>query len=158
MPHIQDNPFDLTAESKLIFLDVDGVLNSRITFTRARTTSGIIGIDPYLTILVDRILQATGAKVVLSSSWRHSDEGMAMVNKAIPLIDKTPSCCTGIRGAEIYAWMSRNVPYEISDEVKYAIIDDESDMLIWQKDNFFQTSFETGITEEIAQKIINHLK
>ncbi len=44
------------------------------------------------------------------------------------------------------------------DQLRYAILDDESDMLLWQKDHFFQTSFENGgLTEEIAKKVTEHL-
>jgi hypothetical protein len=42
---------------KIIFLDVDGVMNSRHTLARVRPGGGIIGIDPYLALLVDRIIQ-----------------------------------------------------------------------------------------------------
>ena len=150
-----ENPHNITKDTKLIFLDVDGVINNRATFQRSH--HGFIGFDPFMVLLVHRIIEATGAKVVLSSSWRHGEESRKEVMGAVPFIDYTPSCCTGIRGAEIYAWMSRNIPHDIKESVKYAILDDESDMLLWQKDNFFQTTFDTGLTEEVAQKVITHL-
>ncbi len=136
-------------------MDVDGVLNSKHTITRSHR--GVIGIDPYRVLLMDRIIQATGAEVVLSSSWRHSDAGCEEVKKCVPFIDITPSCCTGIRGVEIYSWISKNFPYLERDNIRYAILDDEGDMLLWQKDNFFQTSWEEGLTEKIAQTVISHL-
>jgi hypothetical protein len=39
----------------------------------------------------------------------------------------------------------------------YAIIDDNGDMLPIQTENFFQTEFKTGLTREIADKIIRKL-
>ena len=37
------------------------------------------------------------------------------------------------------------------------ILDDDSDMLIWQQDSFFKTDWKIGLTEEISDKIIEHL-
>ena len=37
----------------------------------------------------------------------------------------------------------------------YAIIDDDSDMLLWQKDNFFQTDSYSGLTPTTCYKIKN---
>jgi hypothetical protein len=146
---------------KIIFLDVDGVMNSRETLARVRPGGGIIGIDAYLALIVDRIVQATGAEIVLSSSWRHGNkETLDYVRGFAPFIDITPTCCSGIRGCEIYKWTVDNIDYDIRDDrskFRYAIIDDDSDMLLWQKDHFFKTSFDTGITPEIADRVISHL-
>ena len=53
---------------KLIFLDIDGVLNYEgyERFTR----SGTRFIDPVLIKRLKKIIDCTGAKVVLSSTWR----------------------------------------------------------------------------------------
>jgi membrane-bound lytic murein transglycosylase MltF len=40
---------------------------------------------------------------------------------------------------------------------RYAILDDDTDMLPEQLPNFFQTTWEEGLTEEIAEKVIAHL-
>lgn len=57
---------------KFLFLDVDGVMNSEETLKKPNMTrdpqGGVVGIDPYLALLVNRIIHATGCKVVLSSS------------------------------------------------------------------------------------------
>lgn len=141
---------------KVLFLDIDGVVNNRDTVKK-----GVhFPLDPYCAFLVGRIQLETDCKVVLSSAWRHLDEGYEEICKrVVPLYGKTGSCCTGIRGAEIYKWIRDNIPYDERDTTfRYAILDDESDMLIWQKDHFFQTSFEYGgLTEEIASKVIAHL-
>lgn len=145
---------------KILFLDVDGVMNNEETLKKtAHRFQGVIGIDPYLALLVNRIIEATGCKVVLSSSWRGSAESHEYIEKCIgtKLHDITGRCCAGIRGVEIYQWINKNIPYNERDKTPYAILDDDSDMLIWQKDNFFQTSFKTGITEKISQDVINHL-
>lgn len=140
---------------KILFLDIDGVLNSEETLKHY--TRGDSQIDPYLTLLVRRIIEATGCEVVLSSSWRKGERTREEARNAVPFTDVTPSCCTGIRGAEIYQYMNRRFSHEERQNLRYAILDDDGDMLLWQKDSFFQTSFKTGITEEIVEKVIAHL-
>lgn len=51
---------------KFIFLDVDGVLNTR----KSRLKSGANSMDPALVANLDWVLSATGALLVISSSWR----------------------------------------------------------------------------------------
>lgn len=136
---------------KILFLDIDGVVNCKTTNQRHR---GFIGIDPYLAFLIGKIVLDTECKVVLSSSWRKSPDGIEEVQSQVTQIfDTTGVCCSGIRGVEIYNWLQKH-----KEVTKYAILDDEGDMLLWQKDNFFQTSWETGITPEIAQKVTDHLR
>lgn len=147
---------------KILFLDIDGVCNSQETINNSH--KGVIGIDPYMAFLVGKIQLDTNCEVVLSSSWRHHERGREEVRKAVvDFIDITPNCCEGIRGVEIHKWLSKNVEkfntswYKRSDELRFAILDDDSDMLLWQKDHFFKTSWQTGLTKEIADKVIQYL-
>jgi Swiss Army Knife RNA repair-like protein len=55
------------------------------------------------------------------------------------------------RGHEIQAWLNEHPEVE-----RYAILDDDNDMLEHQMVNFFQTSCRTGITPEIADRIVAH--
>ena len=145
---------------KVLFLDIDGVVNCKTTSQRHR---GYIGIDPYLAFLVGKItLDVSDLNVVLSSSWRtFHDDGMEEISKQVcPLFDITPvlgrPAGTGIeyceRGREIKAWLELHPNVE-----KYAIVDDENDMLPEQQQHFFKTSWDTGITPEIAAAITAHL-
>lgn len=143
---------------KVVFLDVDGVLNHKETFKKGEH----FPLDPYCAFLMGKIQLDTGCEVVLSSSWRKLEGAFEEVQKrVVPLIGKTESCCTGIRGVEIYRWIRDNIPYDDRDDpskFRYAILDDDSDMLLWQKDHFFQTSFMAGgLTEEIAKRVTAHL-
>ena len=52
---------------KVIFLDVDGVLNCQKTEAKCR---GFIGVDSKKVKLLKKIVDATDAKIVLSSSWK----------------------------------------------------------------------------------------
>lgn len=141
---------------KILFLDVDGVLNSENTFRKHPNAH--FPIDPYMVLLLDRIVHATGCRVVLSSSWRHHAESVEHIKKHIcPILDITPTL-NGVRGEEIREWMMRwqdgfHPEYEII--TKFAIVDDDSDFLPGQP--LFKTSWKEGLTDEIAQKIISHL-
>lgn len=139
---------------KILFLDIDGVVNCVTTAQRYR---GFIGIDPYMAILVDRIIQSTGCKVVLSSTWRLTEDGRDEVRRQVcDFIDCTPDMQKGHnygftkRGYEIEAWL-KNHP----EVKKYAILDDNTDMLPDQP--FFKTSWTVGLTQEIANEVINYL-
>ena len=60
---------------KVIFLDIDGVLNPLFNIRRQhrlkrRTSSYYITLDKYCLNNLKRIVETTGAKIVVSSSWR----------------------------------------------------------------------------------------
>lgn len=144
---------------KILFLDIDGVLNTQETFHKYPNMH--YPIDQYCAFLVGKIQLDTGCEVVLSSSWRHHPESVEHVKKhVVPIIDITGHCCSGIRGVEINNWINKNIPWEDRkvNNFRYAILDDDSDMLLWQKDHFFQTSFlKDGLTKEIADAVTAHL-
>ena len=52
---------------KLIFLDVDGVLNCDSTQNRVQ---GFIGVDPEKVKLLKKIVEATDGEIVLTSTWK----------------------------------------------------------------------------------------
>lgn len=146
---------------KVLFLDIDGVCNCEDTFTK--DPNAYFPIDLFMTYLVGKITIFTGCEVVLSSSWRHHKESVEFINKRIvTLLDTTgnephdntrPSGVENCqRGREIKAWLDKH-----PEVTKYAILDDDSDMLPEQLPNFFKTSWKIGITAEIADKIIRHL-
>ena len=148
---------------KIIFLDIDGVLNNRTT--KNRNVHGCIGINVSLTQIFKRIIKETGAKVVLSSTWRlYKDLVKDIENNLCPeveIVGQTPDSRESIggifigrtRGDEIKAWIDMNGPVS-----NFAIIDDTSDMGKYLlTPNFFKTEFDIGLTEEIADQIIKHL-
>lgn len=53
---------------KIIFLDIDNVLNN--VETKDRTPTGFVGIDDYLVERLAEIIKATDAKIVLVSTWK----------------------------------------------------------------------------------------
>ena len=55
------------ASVKVLFLDIDGVVNNKRTDKKFRR---LMAIDPAMAALVQRIIRNTGYEIVLSSSWR----------------------------------------------------------------------------------------
>lgn len=141
--------------TKILMLDCDGVINCQRTTARH---NGYIGIDPFMALLVNRICERTGAQIVLSSTWRLKKEDRDEVESFIfpKPIDITPNFVDlpydTRRGYEIKDWLDRH-----PEVTKYAILDDNNDMLPEQQDNFFKTSWEIGLTEEIAKRVEEHL-
>lgn len=158
---------------KIIFLDIDGVLN----VYPQRNEEYPDGHDEYgarfhehLVENLKTILDATGAKIVMSSSWRHN--GFAAITEMwkfrnLPgeVIDLTPYHKHGAwRGEEIKEYVD-NTTLNIES---YVILDDDEDMLKEQLSFFVKTSGNTdhtdyvdgggyGLTKECAQKAIEIL-
>lgn len=151
---------------KIIFLDIDGVLN---VIGQGHDEYGQIFHQHFMDNL-KRIVDETGAKIVVSSSWRLS--GLKVMQElwkhrglAGEVIDVTPSLylqkggCIKFhndklsqhptprihgysipRGCEIEYWMRNerdNLPEPIT---AYVILDDDTDMLLSQAENFVQCS------------------
>jgi hypothetical protein len=150
---------------KILFLDIDGVVNCKDTFTQTKRP-GPYPLDSYMAFLVGRIQLETGCKVVLSSAWRLHPEGIQNVSeRVVELLDITPSVkwdgvpkfARGhwwknheLRGDEINAWLEKHPEVE-----KYAILDDSLDF--YDNQPLFRTTWEKGLTDEIAEQVIQHL-
>lgn len=134
---------------KILFLDVDGVLNT------TKSTTFLSLSKPKLRLL-EKIVKETGCYIVLSSTWRKDNEAYmklvrTLLYRNIIIHDITPTLWKD-RGYEIEAWLNDNPHVE-----KYAILDDDSDMLDTQLRHFFQTDPEYGLTDTIAYRVIYHL-
>lgn len=143
---------------KILFLDIDGVLNSQNTTNFKQ----LWPVDMHMAFMVGKIILDTECEVVLSSAWRHHPDGMKEVEKvlATKILDRTHGSWYdketdhhSTRGEEIQKWLD-----EHPEVVKYAILDDDSDMLDIQRPNFFKTTFLNGLTPEIAKAVTEHLK
>jgi hypothetical protein len=85
---------------KIVFLDIDGVLNDS-SFNPAAESSSL---QAPLVARLNRILRATGAKVVLSSSWRYLILDRAMTIQGFEYLLRTHGldrgCLIGHTGAD----------------------------------------------------------
>ena len=142
---------NVSGKLKVLFLDIDGVMNSQETLTRSTRSGSIMGIDPFMSFLVGKIKLDTGCEIVLSSSWRHMPDGVKEVESKLgKLYGMTPTSNSGIRGNEIKAWLADH-----PEVTRYAILDDDSD---FDPDMpLFKTSFAWGLNEEIAKEVTDFL-
>lgn len=130
---------------KIIFLDIDGVLNVIPTgFDKFGPT-----FHDHFVENLKHLLQETGAKLVISSSWKHS--GLKTMKdmwkyRNLPgeVIDITPDCqyvVDELGKMRYYDEVSRGAWLDKHDNIEnYVIIDDDNDMLESQQNNFVKTS------------------
>jgi hypothetical protein len=133
---------------RIIFLDIDGVLNCKRT-PNPRKLPYII--DPPLLDRFKHLVERAEAEVVLSSTWRYDPAGLFSARHfGIPFIDVIPDFPEKPRRDEILAWL------ETRKEVdRFAVLDDEDDEL--DQLPLFQPSSSTGLTEEIAEGLAAYL-
>lgn len=138
---------------RVIFLDIDGVLNNQSVL---RAASRLDTISDQHVELVAHIVKETGAVLVLSSTWRLYRDLLRNAirifeSHGLTLHDVTPAKISAKRHQEIQLWLDEHEGVE-----KFAIIDDDGDAEI--AGNFFKTSFiGEGLTKEIAEQVIQHL-
>ena len=167
---------------KIVFLDVDGVLNSE-ALLRAKDdehrTRGCPArcecyrlehlIDPAAVTRLNRVLSATGAKVVISSSWRKlldPDELRRVLRDHGfdgEVIGETPDGPNDPafvdwhdrieRGHEIAHWLAEHH----GEVTGFVILDDCSDMA-WLRPKLVQTDASVGFTDADAEAAIRMLE
>jgi len=128
---------------KVIFLDIDGVLNCTRT-ENPRKFPYIV--DPVLLARFTRLIDLTGAEVVLSSTWRYDPAGVFSAKYyGVPFIDVTPDMPNRPRREEVLSWLKQHPEVE-----RFIVIDDEDDQL--DSLPLFQPSGRTGLTDEIIER------
>lgn len=145
----------------VLFLDMDGVVLSGRELWR---TGNNRYIPPEKIALVKEVCDQSGAVVVVSSTWRYSDETAGLLR--FHGIQLHPDWRTDFgrqmagsliigatRGSEISKWLVRH-----PEVTRYAIVDDDSDMLPEQRPYFVQTPFETGIDQAHADRLVHILR
>jgi hypothetical protein len=133
---------------KVIFLDIDGVLNCKAT-RNPRNLPYVV--DPKLLRRFKRLLDRTGAKVVLTSTWRYDPAGLFSARRiGLPFIDVVPDMPKRPRRDEVLAWLKRHPRV-----TRYAILDDEDDEL--DELPLFQPSAATGLTQKIVNGVADYL-
>jgi len=130
---------------KLLFLDIDGVLNCSVTKER---WNGLTGIDRRLASMLLQWLSGKDVGVVLSSTWRlYDDTKEHLAAAGLSWIGQTPNL-RAIRGHEIAQYLD-----ETPDVEAYAILDDCSDMLPEQLPFLVQTSHVHGLRRRNFAKL-----
>lgn len=152
---------------KILFLDFDGVLCNRESISagyKARTASeqDPYGAHPDCVAALNRILNTTGAYIVISSVWRHG--GLSRMRDTLDAWGVVPKRVLSVtpsmrgedskeRGDEIQAWLDSYTRHEIE---AFVILDDDSDMKHLLP-KLVQTDFVIGLTEYDATRAISFL-
>lgn len=139
---------------RVIFLDVDGVLNSQHSY---KTQKMIDDMDDALIANLKKLVDAVGAEIVLSSSWRTPPEFETTWNLEkklvdrlaffkLTLFDRTPIRKDMVRGKEIKDWLKDH-----PEVTEFIIIDDDSSDIAVFTDLlpvFLHTNWKVGLTKK----------
>jgi hypothetical protein len=146
---------------KVIFLDFDGPIIPIMSHEHKREMREKAW--PPCVEQLNRITDTTGAKIVVSSSWRWGGEEdvkekLKLWGVTGEVIGITPILETAWkpesklwiatpRGCEIGAWFG-------DKEIESFVILDDDDDMVHLKKFLVQTPFETGLTQELADEAI----
>lgn len=151
---------------KVIFLDIDGVLNTYKTTRRLDCCNEFTFVDTRKVLRLRNIVERTGAKFVLSSTWRLGSDKDAfyLEREALrelvaefrrlrcPLwFDITPCLPRAKRWQEINAWL---ITHDTDD---FIILDDVGEELKPFADKLVLTNPREGLTKERAELAIKML-
>lgn len=145
---------------RVIFLDIDGVMNCADTTERC---NGYVGIDPTLLNNLKQVIDATAAVIVLTSTWK--DDWVPIKQKQtnhcgrylnamfslfdMEILDKTEDDWIH-RGQGILNWLAKH------DVESFIMIDD--DTFDYEQtglmDYLIHTSWSSGFTSDMISKAI----
>lgn len=162
---------------KILFLDFDGVLNSstfRRDYRRGLADASLKAeLSPVMVAHVNRICDATGALVVLSTAWRtyahlrpRLIEFLESAGFTGTVIGMTPDFVTNhprdpytigphkrtTRGMEIRAWLDEHPEVD-----RYVVLEDSEDMTPLPMRRIVWTSDSRGLTKRQADRAIEIL-
>lgn len=173
---------DMNPTGKYIFLDFDGVIctpnnprgfdkvacervqeivnrtGAKIVITSSRKRNTVVETVQYCA----ELWEESGYDLKDLPRWMNEDicgvteRGYRVINENDRFHHPIP------RGVEIQWWVDKHAVrfnYDIGDwyPFKYVILDDDTDMLLWQKDCFIQTDPISGITEDDVARAISIL-
>ncbi len=149
---------------RILFLDIDGVMNSRQSF-RENNKRGVhrnhcdLPFETHMKEL-NRIVEETDCRIVISSTWRHYYSTMALrdifylcgMKRPEVIIDKTIDLVDKERSHEIQDYLDKHKGLVLT----YVSIDDGVDACV-QSNTFVKTDFEYGMTKKHADRAIKIL-
>lgn len=147
----------------VLFLDIDCVLNSHDYYRRCTGRRGMTEfsaeareIDPLAVERLNRVLDATGARVVLSSVWRvlYSPEAMTSILRERgfrhAITDATATPVLTVRWYRVREWLDAH-----QEVTQWAAVDDND----LRRDGcpetrFVLTRFDDGLTDDHVPQLI----
>jgi hypothetical protein len=149
---------------RVLFLDFDGVLLNRACWREPLKVKGKAATpNPELVARLAEIVRRTGARIVVSSTWRvgrTADELTDILHAAgLPgserVLDVTPYGVDGRhveRGVEIRHWMAQR-----DDVESFVVLDDDDDRANITRFRWVLTKFETGLQDEHVELAVRAL-
>ncbi len=151
---------------KVIFLDIDGVLNSEEwdkhvqSFTYGARFNSCYLLSQEMILLLQNVVYQTNADIVLTSSWRTNERAMDALRKQLslyhlPVRDTTLYSTYNTRADDVNEWLRDNPSVH-----SYVIVDDYDDGFTQDKTlstHFVQTTYARGLTFEKAAEMIEVL-
>ena len=150
---------------RILFLDIDGVVNSDEYFIHCRNRGGdTLFIDPEKVKLLNALKDIPNISIVISSSWGTSaDTPLKNLGLEIPISGHTEHFYNDFmcRGNEIEKYLNDHFDvctkfttlHKLNTLCKYVIVDDNDDMLLGQKKNFVKTNARKGLTDKDIEKV-----
>jgi hypothetical protein len=158
-------------QQPIIFLDIDGVLNTDMMFTAHPST-----LHPKLVKRLAHLITSTGACVVISSTWRRDESYMEVLHDhftkvglergstikgftpVFSTLDNTRKCGESreaVRVREIASYLSSNpteAPKVILDDLNLKEIEEITDA------KFIKCNPESGLSERDVDEALEHLR
>lgn len=141
---------------KVIFCDVDGVLNSDDFIDSVK---GKQDIDIKTVLLLKRAIEETGAKIVMDTSFRYTQSFLKVQEMLLQngiMFDKTPFI-DNERGKEIKQYLSKHKDIEdyiLLDDVVFTDFDDELLSHLIKMDDTNTRGIGKGLQEKDVEEII----
>ena len=141
---------------KVIFVDVDGVLNSDDFIDSVK---GKQDIDIKTVLLLKRAIEETGAKIVMDTSFRYTQSFLKVQEMLLQngiMFDKTPFI-DNERGKEIKQYLSKHKDIEdyiLLDDVVFPDFDDELLSHLIKMDDTNTRGIGKGLQEKDVEEII----
>ena len=148
-------------QMKYLFLDIDGVINPNDNRIILDLENQLEKDEPFE--FLKQIIDSTGAKIILSSSWRIGYErgsckllSRRLAEWNMVIEDTTPIRKDGLRGKEIQDWLIAHDYDETADT--FAILDDEDfDIADIYPEQMVKTDGKIGLQAEQVEKCIKIL-
>lgn len=143
---------------KLIFLDIDGVMNHRNYMVRSRLHA-MQEFCPIAVRNLREIIKRTNANIVISSTWRKFkdiDHVMSCYDLHRYVVGKTPILEDEIRGNEIKLFMEQFIDRTGVKPDSFIILDDDDDMGTLTP-RLIHCEGYSGLTDELREKAIEML-
>lgn len=154
---------------KIIFLDVDGVLNDSTYTEKCVKKLKRIGLTPFLMNFervpfnprslknLQKIVLKTGAEVILHSSWKNSSINLGVLQArlaeyGIKIKEIVDGSFVSRKEDNISKYLAEHTK-ELKEEIQFVIIDDDN----LKMPHLVRTDYRHGLTNRKAQKCIEIL-